>query len=777
MPDNKSGPMAIQDLELCGYTDLSELSPNEYGLNNCRIFRGIDSGFARSEDTFIYLLAGTTQADLNQLIKQLRASTFADPYVVVPNSLQSRSRVKGRLEPLLTSSSKFRIYDELMWGYIKGKFEFYVNTIIRDRLESYKEPNYINPILEEPLIAERSGAFGYTEREATRQLFSFFTNDTLEKANNITVITADASVGKTALAANITSALARAWEDTKVIPVFLPADDWRKLPKHGNLWEIIQGLGQEESQRFPIDDENIFERILQLGYIALIFDGFDELRDMTTSPAEHFESLGRIATETNARIVVTARTSFWDREVGNADEVPHNKLTLNPFTETEFRNYCRHRLHSEDEVRQATELRSNCIRALQQGSENFFNLPICAQMIANYVEHGRNLGTETPPLQQQGAVAVNDFFRRVLERERIRQRLTTETDTTYNAFGAIAIEQNNDDEEFDEELLGSAGIIETDLENFQDHAFLNFDHGRNSYRFKYEFIPQHLRALRFLNMLRDRLFDVSIPAEILERINLESDGSGHLSDRLARLVGENDLQLISETHRSPQCFEALKSLLFHIVSKKFALEQALNKPQRTERIFRCFGIQNGRQVGNLNIRGSVTGLSIRNLQIHNSRFTDFSLKDRDAQNLRFVDCRFEGTLDIEGAVFENCVGYNEAKLVISKNDRLLRFSNEEIISHLHTALNRFSTGSGYRDVLEDDWKTGRTKHIEDRFGILQILVEAEVVEKVHRTGGGSRYRYSLAKGENRDYVRRFLREGARDGVIDQIIQQMIQLNA
>ena len=77
---------------------------------------------------------------------------------------------------------------------------------------------------------------------------------------------------------------------------------------------------------------------MRQGYIAFIFDGFDELRNPQLPPRDNFAWLGDIAQDSSARLMVTARTSFWEREVGTP-EIQHKILKLEPFNKDNARKY------------------------------------------------------------------------------------------------------------------------------------------------------------------------------------------------------------------------------------------------------------------------------------------------------------------------------------------------------------------------------------------------------------------------------------------------------
>ena len=200
-------------------------------------------------------------------------------------------------------------------------------------------------------------------------LVDFFSGESAHD-NGVAIINADASVGKTTLAVMVTDQLVQKWERLHIIPVLLTGQiSWKELAERSHevtsLWDVLYEALNLEGDDFPLNDETLFTRIMRQGYIAFIFDGFDELRIPDLSPRQNFAWLSDIAQDSSARLMVTARTSFWEREVGTPDIEPI-ALKLEPFSKDNARNYF---VKAFEEQSQSATNRQDVTNAMQLYSQ------------------------------------------------------------------------------------------------------------------------------------------------------------------------------------------------------------------------------------------------------------------------------------------------------------------------------------------------------------------------------------------------------------------------
>jgi hypothetical protein len=334
---------------------------------------------------------------------------------------------------------------------------------------------------------------------------------------------------------------------------------------------------------------------------------------------------------------------------------------------------------------------------------------------------------------------IKEFFYGILEREQERQEISASNEQMLNVFGDVALSYDEFSME-DIDIAGAgAGLKHQDLTTIPDHAFLTRAPGGtpDKYRFKHEFLLYYLRASRIFAMLEDGEEDFvgRCSGDLRRLIHAEADGKGHLSEQMANFSGEPELQRFAKAHKF--CMEGkVKSFFFHVIAKTVvALHSGSSRSERTKEIFNCLGAEN-KQVSNLFVEGTIADLSLKGWTIRDSHFSDLTLVRCDTNNLIFTHCRFTGNLDIpnrDGIQFDkNCTAKDGAKLVLSKISGAEYITGEDIRENLKTILRRFRPGNHFQPVMLRNWKTGKTKNIEERFDLLEYMKQEHLVEEVQQ---------------------------------------------
>lgn len=735
MKDSKGGPLSKTDLEFLNYSDVEEHPPTDFALpQRCRVFDATTpAGISSVRHWFIYLLADCSNHDMEDIASALKNDVFKNEeyYIVIPRSLSRR--------PSLTPIKPVRIFENLMWDKIHREFTPYmerVGNLVNDLKAGIP---YIEPSLSS--IDDTVSPIKY---------FVDFFSGVSGDDNGVALVNADASVGKTTLAVMVADQLVQQWERLHVIPVLLTGQiSWKELSErvHGepSLWDILYKALNLEGDDFPLSDETFFTRIMRQGYIAFIFDGFDELRNQPLTARDNFSWLSNIAQDSSARLMVTARTSFWEREVGTPDIEP-TVLKLEPFSKDNARRYFNKAFYTEgqgvnsQDVKNAMQLYSQLEQAPKgTGSAKFrfVELPTCTAMIADYVKHGGE-GPITDSIQRRNL--IREFFYGILERERERQTISTSSEEMLNIFMDVALYYNEFTIE-DIEFVGSfnGSFDQDDLKEIDDHAFLNQVPGGNSdnYRFKHDFLLHYLRASRILDLLKAD-FDSFVAGrnnDLLRLIQNEADGKGHLSEQMANFSGEDDLNRFSKAYRICNNL-AFKSFFFHVIAKtEAALYPGNSRRERADKVLGYVGGGNKR-ISDLFITGTISDLSLKGWTIRDSQFTDFTMVKCDTDSLIFTDCRFSGDLDIpkiENIRFDKCEGEDDARLVLSKYVEDNGITEEDIRKGLKIVLRRFRPRNHFKTVFIRDWKTGKTKNTEEHFDFLEVMKQKKLVEEVQQT--------------------------------------------
>jgi len=780
MKDGKGGPLSETDLEFLGYLNVKPY-PNvkneqDFGLpEHCRVFCATASaGISHVNHWFVYLLAECTNDDLKKVESQLKDRRLFENetcYIVVPKTLSKRPAFKS-LKRAIESPMEAHVFEELMWTKISQAFDKYMNDT-RDQIKYFKTGiSYIEP----PISIESATCKEQIIVEPIKHFVDFFSSDSGDSDSRagITVVNAEAGVGKPTLAVMIANELAQQWKELRVIPILLRGQkSWRdleqKLQADDNLWDIMQVAFRSEEVEFPLSDETLFRHLMRQGYIALIFDGFDELRAANLSPQANFEWLGDIADKSSARLMVTTRTTFWAREVGSP-ETPHQMYKLNPFGEKEAKKYFEKKFEEDDAGRMKAVQFYKILVSGTTGDVgfHFVNLPDCADMIAEYVENGGSNLTLNSTEQRS---MIKEFLFGILARERERQEIATGTKDIWKVFGDVAISFS----EFEIEDLESAGLEERDRDSIRDHAFLNPINGRiNRYSFKSDFLLHYLRAWRIfeeLKRLGGQEFVRQYKSDLRKLIETDAYGTGVLSDQMANLAREEELNRIGEAHQF--CLEEndkhnkLKSFFFHVVAKTVALHShGRTCADRAEEIFNYLGAE-GKIIHHLSVQGSIADLALTSWTIKNSHFSDLTMIKCDTDKLVFHRCRFIGNLDIGdldrlNVEFKDCTGKDTAELAVSRQPN----SKDNLRKYLKIALQRFQ-GRHFRGIEEDNWKKGNTRNIEEHFGLFNLMKHAGLIGKEHQ----HRPVWRIENSEIGN-VRDFIENGMPKGAVKKVFEQM-----
>ena len=770
MKIGKGGPLSRTDLEFLGYRDVNEHGPQDFGLSErCRVFDATASaGIASAQHWFIYLLADASNRDIEGMAACVGSGIFEPRqlFVVVPSSLSSRRALSQ-----WPYSAQLVVFEDLMWKRIRGLFAGYLEAQLSHLQEQKAGIQYVEPVL----------ISAAEETAPIRHFVNFFSGASAD-VGGIAVVRADAGVGKTTLAVMVADELLRQWEPLRVIPVILTAQtSWRELEASSqginSPWELLRRALDRQGHEFPVRDEELFARIMQQGYIAFIFDGFDELRGADLKPNDTFSWMGSIASDSSARLMVTTRTSFWDREL-DTPTTAHQLLDLKPFTIDNTRDYFRKHFteigDAERLIQPAMQIHTQLRQAAKNGGSGaaaFVDLPACAAIIADYVRRG---GRAPIADSAERHNIIDDFLTGILERERVRQGITLSTENAKAMFGDVAISYSVFSME-DVEIAGADyELSASDLNAMQDHAFLSKvpSLGSEDFRFKHEFLLHYLRADRIFALLRsgaNEFLKRHYTSDLLRLIRDETDGNGNLTDQAANFAGEADLDRLAEVHKL-SIEGRLKSFVFHVLAKAVVSgSTGKSRADRAEEIFGPLGAENNR-VSGLHVNGSIANVSLRGWTIADSLFTDLSLVGCDTEGSIFSACSFSGELILPPGrppQFDKCRGDGGAELIISSaGGSNQNISPSDVRGHLKTALLRYHRGAHFGSLKRQDWKSGRTRSIEVRYRLLDTMLSTGLVEQDNHT------RRLHIRPSELGNVRDFLDNGLLKGAVRSVFEKM-----
>ena len=755
----KSGPLTKTDLGFLGYVEVQTERGSDLPQDRFRVYSAnTRAGIARVKHFFVYLLGSCREKEVElvaQAVASGKLSGGSQIFVVYPKSISNLRAWKSE-----SLRGKIYVYEDLMWERLESVFNDYMSTLSGRVAEICTGMNYIHP-----------DVFGRCEN---------FVSGKDSHEQNIIVLRAHAGVGKSALAAQIAKRLVENWRKMRVIPLLLIGRAaWKNLAQQADdrtdMWGVLSLALKLEGNEFPVKEEEFFRNFLRQGYVSFIFDGFDELELPGSSPKENLEWLMDIARDSSARIIVTARSSFWDREIV---DVNLHLLELHPFDKDMAYKYFNERLCDKESdgrllAAEAKHFYKKLVESSDNGEDdlNFFRLPSCIGMIAEYVESGGDV----PSVDGDNKRMVRDFFMTILERERIRQKIDTPRRVMHNAFEQISIAM--DEFELDDilclDLPDKYEISSADIARMKDHAFIT-EFKPSKYKFKHEFLAYYLKASYVSDMLcrgdivaqyrsKDRAFR--------DLIDGECYGRGQLPEKVADFLRSDDLMSVADAHK--QADKKLKSFLIHVLIETVRLrERSADASDVSNIVFDLLGADMKRKiVSNLCVYGQIGGISLCEWTIQNSKFAYFSMGVASIKGSppNFVECYFEGAPDIvpHQRRFERCKGDKDAQLVLAGDEQ--EISDYDLEDYLKTVLNRFggySDRANVRTINDAEWKTGKTKSIEERFGLLDAMKKAGLVERID-----TRAKIKISPSAIGD-LRNFMENGRVEGKIKKVIEHM-----
>lgn len=725
-----SQSFSIQDLELLGYVDAKEeLRSRDLQYQS---FSGLAiAGIKKIAARFIYLKSDCTKREAEELARSIKRTT--DTYIIVPKSIRIR---KTTLESIFPN---FQIFDheDIIWNKLESTF-FDYNSALQTSIAN--EKYYVPPRKEDADPKDR------LDDEVI---------ECLTGKRNITgkliVVSASAGVGKTTLARQLTVGLSKRSEKLRLIPAYVEASHWGKLRIETvtELWEIIDNSIRNFSPNLILS-EQLFEHSLKHGYLVFIFDGFDELCGHRSSHFKPREVLGRLADicrESNAKIILTTRTLYWQSEI---DAPPDNihLLKLAPFNTQQAKGYFQ-KYFAEDVKMQdrAMSLYSELIKAnvppTKGGSRvQFVNLPLCVGMIAEYVR----LGGTGHFTSQVGKGLVHNVLHQICEREKARKGLLTSAETQLSAFTEIAVDQSGVFmPEFDLELLGIAGFDENDLTRLIDHPLLTTDDG-SRYRFNYDFLPQYLRALYISNAIA--ACNTDIKSKVWEIMCREANGKGFLIEHMLDLLKDNINYLNICYKNVPARAGEAKSFLFHLAKQAIHnLSDYITRDEKATALFSLINddFTNGKHVNSLYVVGNIDGLNLSGITFSNCTFIDtiFTRCEADETTV-FAMCSFSGDLDFQSCdkVKWSRVQLNDCTLLPPSNlvwedmlGRVFASKEEHLLDAMRLALNKFwHHGILKRSIRKENWRRGSLGHSIYCEQILEAMLRSHLIDEVHISG-------------------------------------------
>ena len=591
-------------------------------------------------------------------------------------------------------------------------------------------------------------------------LNDYMTGKNRSDDGNIKAIKAGAGVGKTTVSRTLVRELAKTASNTKTIPIYVEAQHWKdQLRADSSFYDVIRNsLDLLSAKPLP---EDIFFHALRKGYLSFIFDGFDELcsyQHDSFDPIEVLDQL-RIPEESEARILITTRSGFWEARVENVEHI--SMISLDPFNNQQSRGYFRkvfgqgpqyklaEKLHKELQASTHPRDRTGSIR------DEVFNLPFCVRVLADYVKDGGlldGLRDETPPQgtgkgERGGIPTFHRLLLAICERERTRQRLETSADEQVLSFVDVAAADDAQRPVFAlSDLLSLQGGFRTaDEAKIGEHALLD-RHESDGFCFRYEFLAPYLRALGVRNALMDE--SLVLQGGLVKVLERERGGSGEVSENLSRILRPKDFEAVVQ-----RCHRAVAEQNFSLASFFFNLGLDLSKHRsdilsdaaRTKALF--FGRPDsleGREVVGWRFFGTMEDLDLTEVTFRECYFADVKFRHCGVSDKTiFDDCTFEGSVVMSPQSKWGSVDYRENCKAIFPADtswekvlkRAVGRKAERVDVLLSIALSKFWYGGRFRaSIAKTNWHRGWIGETHEAKRVLASMLKAKLISMIPISG-------------------------------------------
>ena len=634
-----------QDLRLLDYESVERKQdePDEWIVYDAVAKAGADRVMHR----FIYLKSKCTQKGAHRVVSFLRdPSAPAKIFGVKASSLHNR-KVLGIIE---RAGCPLQSHEDLIWQQLGSVFDPYLAHLSETMALA---PHFMDPRLKGP---EQRG------NEALPPIRRYMRGVDVDDNGGIRVLSAHAGVGKTTLARYLVCDLAERRRSSRVVPIFVEAHHWERLDlgEIDGLWGIIKNSldvidpTQECSRRLS---EDLFRHALQQGYLSFVFDGFDELCGSDHFDADRvLQELAEMARESEARVLVTTRTLFWDAQIHTP---PENVLVwrLDSFNSQQARGYFRKQFGQKSaKTKRANALYDSLREESQQPPEKtgsirdqFVNLPLCIRMIADLVEASATDSVTVLPS------SGGSFLQRVLlgfcRREMRRIGIVSSAEAQLASFVDRAVDSNQINPAFDLEdlVLAVDGIQEDDLKRLDRHGLLDRVPGPGQYRFRYDFLGPHLRAVAIAGWLTDPKGSESFGTKHLPRIlRGEADGQGFVLEQLRTLLEPDAVGVIMSRGRELGGDGPVGSFIFHLARELIERRKLPREEETRELLAGLSGVSPETWDGVLagwEFRGTLESLHLAGVKFHRCKFRDVIFRRCivDSRTV-FSKCVFDGDL-------------------------------------------------------------------------------------------------------------------------------------
>lgn len=714
------------DLVLLGYEDIKELDVGDLAI---ALIGKAKAGIVQSEHAFVYLKTDATREDISRIARRLDGRTL---YVLRSQSGPTDTVIKSAFGRDVTV---YRI-DELLWAHVHELFKSYADNIAAS---IPSEPNFIAPRGEDLLPKDRLDTF----------LVEYFTKKRSSNHHKgLVVLKADAGVGKTTLCRQLVKEFAKKIKTHRVVPVYVEASHWgASVTSKSGLWDIIQLSLQNYDAGSGIS-RSLFEAALRRGLILFVLDGFDELSSSprsNLSASEIIEGLTALTEDSEAQIVLTTRTPFWNAEV-KEDPSQAYSLKLLPFNPQQAKAYIRLFFESDDaKFETARQVYSAVIEHANSPADkggaraHFWSLPIAVSMICEAVKAGVSL-SDWKKFTLEGLLTA------LCERETKRQDLSLSGDKQLSVFKEVALlEASSEIASFELDDLLAAGVSSTDASKFESHPLLRVRSFR-SYTFAYDFVAPFLRALA----IREEIYstEMGIRRSILDAMQAEENGKGFQSGHLARLMANKDVDAVYRfMTKLPTEEMAARAFLLHLLQEMAdCQDDVVDAKDRAGIIVKALTGASDGVIRDARFTGAFERLDFSNYEFQRCEFHDIIFKNVNFSGCAFKACKFDG--EIQFLFWADSENFARATLDSSCEIRpAARLSLESVLQNdpnerkelirdlMEAGLSKFWHNGRFKATIRKvDWKKGALGRSRSSDPLLSVFRKCGLISEIAISG-------------------------------------------
>ena len=637
--------------------------------------------------------------------------------------------------------------------------------------------------------------------EATPHMVEWLAgNDT-----SIAVLVAPGGVGKTTLARH----LCTHFRSTGTYPVLIESQQWQ--PGHltmDSVWDAALSMRFEGGSR--LQNNEIARRVLiREGLLVVLFDGFDELcvrPEGAMSPKVIIDELVELAaprdeeTDSRARILFTARETFWESIRDDIDTSKLKVFRLQEFSTKKQQAYFKRRLTNKGERDTALRLSKETSSGVygRYGSRNADRLsgvPFILDLIARFVH-----GNTDPKLNPYMTDPFADFLKQVCRRENIRQRLNIEADQQFKFFEELfrAYPESVSFQDLKYSLEIVCDVTEDEVvRRFTGHVFLTTlppnttgDSEEQRYRPHYEVISVYFLARFLAFRLVELVNDNASRKEILDLLAGSSSGETQVVDLLAEQLRQQDETKLQKAMRHARAMIAEETrqdvrrksgmTLFHLAQK--LLEETNDKEERTKQLIKLFSSNDHAKLIGITLAGQLRAYDFSETVFERCQFVDVTFKNCSfSPGTTFQQCSF-----IEGLEFARCKGASgiqvseptcslraEYELAVIRNTHVDQATKERLAEDaLRRVLRQLRGRHGFSTVKYVDRIRFRSREPYNE-NVWDVLEECGVIERHKISGvadGGLNVRNDA---DLRRDIRAFLDNDVVDGALARVVAALI----